>query len=796
MARTARIGKGGRGRPGNSSSPVPGGESRQPTLCWTPARQIIYQQMKADYDANPSTPTTLGGQFYKTIKLMSDTGVDGTYGTGFLWSTFLYQVTGDTTYSDRAWNYIDTEFIQRYNAGTINLGDSNRPRETLQTLVLGLDWLWPALSAADRAAYQDMIGQVLDAALGGNQFVPEGYASSDSDQIIAYYFGVAMFYLICPTDDRAAYWFNFVSSSSIRLSYGGLTSTASNRTTTARNCIRHYVETLAAGGEWCESTEYNAASTYYVLSGYDAILTHTGIDYFPEITAWLPDLAERQMAIWAPDFDTLFKWGDVEHPEGGDLPFDSFHLMPSNLALMGLLQDTERGMQLADFIDEIFTIYSPYVNWASGGFANFDTPWGYMTCNPYATRGDHTTRPKTWHAAGTAMTIQKSGHASTDSMFAIAYGNRADERYLDHMPAILGHFSHYKNHEWVLDYPQVYGVNVWGQFVNNVPLMCGLSWCYEYNHVEHQTDGTLFDGVSTYCYGVCTTAGCTAGFTPLFNPPTVNVHEWTRELFFAGGTTDTIVVFDRGYVDAIDATQLAKHPATHQTTISNAPSRHQFMFQIQEAATLTYANSRYNWSSPESATPIRWYPLLPAVQTRTVYDLDVDNSPVINWNQVYAGAGSTGAVERAAFDQVRIWPTVQASWHTFLNVFQVGATPGAVTLLEDSGKVQGVHVVRTGQSDLVVLFNSEQSAALNTTAFHASHAAAIPLQRFRETGFTVSWTATAAVTDIFFNDLNPANTWTRNIDAGGAVAITEDTGGHFRTEHAGTGPHTMVVVGT
>jgi hypothetical protein len=780
---TARIGKGGTGRSRNSSSPIEG--ERTPSINWTPERQQIWLQMKADYDANPSSPATMGGKLYKTAVNIAANPPG--YGTHYQWMTWLYQVTGDVTYATQAWETIEVDFILPFEAGT-QANNANFHRENPWGLIMALDWLWPTLSVTNRDRLIAQIGDLYNKALGGSTWVAPGFYATDSDQLIAYYFGTTAFYHLVPTDVNAAYWYNFVGSPTGRLGHGGLTATASDRSSTARNALKQYVEVLAEGGEWLESSEYNAASVVFLLQGYDAVhtLMKDGVDYYPELTAWFPELAKRSMATWTQDFESMFKWGDTEHPYPADLPHDLFHWTQAMSMLAGVLSGTTEGGMIMDFLDDL------YDHWGYFGYGTAENQltFGIHMLNPYHPRVDRSLADKTFYAPGTGTLIQKSGYDTTDSLFAISAGNRADERYLDHYEGCIGNFSLWKNNEWVIDHPQVYGVPVHAMFTKNSPIMQGLGWCYEYNHIEHEAH------TDDYAYLAQTTAGCQAGWAGYYDPPPVTVHEWTREIFDAKGSCDTIIINDRAHVTATGV--LTRYPSNHQTAITNAPSRKQWMFNIPSSSAPTYSSSRYNWSTPISSTPVRWYPLLPATQTRTLYGLSANNEPVIDWNKVYASTGSSGDVERQYFDQVRIWPTNVQDFDTFLNVFQVGNSPGAVTLIEDAGKVQGVHVVRPAQNDLVVLFNSEASAALNTTSFHASHDAAIPLQRFRETGFTISFTATTASTDVYMNDLNPANAWTLNIDGGGANALGVDTGGHVAGAGLaiGTGPHTFVVVGS
>ena len=143
---------------------------------------------------------------------------------------------------------------------------------------------------------------------------------------------------------------------------------------------------------------------------------------------------------------------------------------------------------------------------------------------------------------------------------------------------------------------------------------------------------------------------------------------------------------------------------------------------------------------------------------------------------------------------IRNSPTDTVQWNTFLTVHEVGRA-GTVNAKADPGKVEGVHIVRAGEADALVVFNSEPGANLNPTPAHPSHPRDLAVVRFRETGFSISWNGVASSTWILLNDLNPENQWTVAMDGGGATAISADANGQYYMTASGAGPHSIIVAG-
>ena len=93
--------------------------------------------MRADYDANPLDPRTLGGRYYKLIKNNAECACR--YGDSGLWGTLMFQITGDRQYADLAWKAIEGGFLRLSGR---QLG-GNYAREYSAEMVLLYDWCTP-----------------------------------------------------------------------------------------------------------------------------------------------------------------------------------------------------------------------------------------------------------------------------------------------------------------------------------------------------------------------------------------------------------------------------------------------------------------------------------------------------------------------------------------------------------------------------------------------------------------------------------------------------------------------------
>ncbi len=704
-----------------------------PLFIVTPARRAAWAQMKADYDANPAFPATLGGTWYGFLQTQAAAGV---YNDTGLMATQLYQMTGDAAWAAKAWLR-----VQDFLGMPLDTTKGNYVREYGQEHVIQHDWLAHGLTQAQRDQYQAAIAAMLNYALTGNIYA-QGYPLGDSDQLIGDYFGVVLGHLRFPADPVITALFNRPDTGGI--AQPPLTAAA----TTAREAIRYFVERMAEGGEWIESSEYNLGTVRLLLMGYEAVKTATGIDYFPEITAWLPTLANRLLAYWTPDLLQTYQWGDEEHPRGDD----RYNWTNTIGLLQGLLDGTTLGGRLQDLL---FDLVDQYGALGATSMAPYVTTRLFYTWNPYATRGDRTAQPKSFCAVGMGELLQRSGYGPSDSMAAINLNGRPDGRAVDHFVRWLGDFELYRQGEWAITHPRAYaGPPNMGLGVNSV-VMHGFSDMPEYKKLVARAAA---DG---YAYGAVTTGGG-AVFQPYYDPPKVFCHEWTRSLLYLPGVTDSVILFDRAYVVS-PVPSRDRYYSQDLALIDGAPAPKQWVLHMKTSPTIV--GSTITWVTPKGQ-PVAWQTLLPAAQTKTVYDETSLAASDEFWGRAI--------IPSELGQHVRVSPATVQDFDTFLNTVQVGVA-GVATLVEQAGEVQGVHLTRPTQDDALAVFNAKAAAPLVDVAYDPSHAAALDRAHLRATGYQVTWTATAQ-TLVFLLDLDPAKTWTRSVDGSAAVALTLDNG--------------------
>lgn len=705
---------------------------RQPKLLWTQERQVVWNRMKSDYERNPTNPTTLGGQWYKVVKLNAENVVYGPWNQTAIWPTLMFQWTGDRRWAKIAWERVSDHFLPM---GAAEMR-GNFGREYAIEHVILLDWLWPALSPSEREQYMNQIGAMLDASLGADRWNSEGYSPVDSDQTVGIYFGVVLFFLTHPEHPRARYWYNFVGSDSNQVGTGGLSATAADRTT-ARNTIRDYTG-MAAGGEWIESAAYNLGTVDLLLLGYEAVRTATPVEYFPEIASWLPDVAKRQVAYWTPDLAQFYQWGDEEHPREAEQTLYKWTNLDGMIA--GLLQGTTEGAQLQGQLLDLISKYG------ATGYPSMQpavTGRLFFFFNPYARASDWRTE-KTFKATGMGVLIHRSGFSPEDSLFAANLAARTDTKLVDHFGHYFNDFELWRKGEWVLTHPRGYmGAPLLGPGANAV-LMQGFG-----DMVEFKEPVAIAAG-DKYAYIAGTTGGA-AFELPYYDPPQVFVHEWTRSLIYLPGETDAVIAYDRTHVTDVPRPE-RYYPAV-QSLFLNAPAAKQWILHMPVAPKIS--PSTVSWLS-ERRQSVQWSVLLPLDAKMTLYDerLLRDNGESI-WRDY---------IDPAELKyHVKVIPSAKNPWDAFLNVIQVGRA-GDLELITQPGEVEGVRLSRPGSSDVVALFNARPSAPLAPEAYDRSHATALRRAHLRDSGYSVKWNSRAGTTDVYLADLDPDKTWVIELD--------------------------------
>ncbi len=278
----------------------------------------------------------------------------------------------------------------------VKVVDANQVRENYIELVVLYDWLLPAMTAEQKAEYEAGLVKLAEYSLAIKQpAYVGGFRLDDSDQTVGQYFGLALTDLALGT----AY-------------------SQTAEAVAAKAAIKTYCHN-AAGGQWIESTEYNLGTTKLLWMGTNAIKTATGVDEFPEATAFFGELKQSLTAELTPDLKDSFQWGDTE--KAHDLDF--FHRGQINV-LMGL-----RGV-LPDKVGR------DQLQWRAFYYAD-----------PFTT----TTAPKTQslRADGVGILLVKD----ENKLFCSHMANRVG---VDHPVPYLNHFALWANGEWVIDAPRGY----------------------------------------------------------------------------------------------------------------------------------------------------------------------------------------------------------------------------------------------------------------------------------------------------------------------------------------------------
>lgn len=712
---------------------------RTPKLLWTPARQEVWSRMVSEhhpwweYIHNAATAEGTSGQHY---------GDNGQFGV------LAYQMTGDAAYARRAYTAASKSGLL-----VTTPPDANTVREFFGELVWMYDWLYPALTPSERKDWIDVLNGWCNWSLSvDTKPYQGGFRTSDSDQTIGQYFGLAFVDLATGPDNPKAGTYlkqTFPDAGGRVKPVGGLTATGADLNT-ARNTLALYAK-MAAGGAWFESSEYNNGTPVLWMMGIEGVLTATGREYFPELRALIPQVAIQSIHDLTPDLAQPFQWGDDEHPR--DL------LGQTRVALLGVLAGlTQKDPDTGPYIQRFVSDLQQRAGSSADPYHRLMLPFArfFLFYNPYAPAADWRTGiSRTWYSSGQGILRARTGTGPMVSAFSAHCPTRT---YCDHETVFQGDFQLYRKGEWVLTHPVGYTPITDGCLGTNGLLLSGLSTMVHRGPVAHEIAA---DG--SHCY----LAGSTSGpyyDQPYYDPPPAFVREWTRSILYipsANSQVDTIVIYDR--VHAADPKALPNfnryRPDAHRD-IAEAPHRKQWIIHAPVAPDI--APDSLSWRTPGGQS-VKISTHLPAKQVRSTF----------NESQLWDDSSRIQPPERKF--HVRISPAVDHAWDTFLNValvFDGGIAPTTTLVQSPGGEVQGVHIRRSGLNDLLVLFGAKES------------------MRILVAGFTVNWEAVANSTDVYLADLETTLKWSASLD-GGTIPLTVSNAGMGRLTFSGAGMHTL-----
>jgi hypothetical protein len=796
-----------------------------PKMNWTRCRQATWNHKYADYLANTTNPATLGGQTMKFIKTSADSA--NLYGDLGQADAFMYQVTGDATYCSSgtigqtgARGFYQALMGVFRDSDALNSSDkANVWRENAIHTVRNLEWCSPALTANQILDIQKELAQWIawgyqldfsPGSIGGVVAVsPTLLRIGDSDQTVGIYFAAVAAHLLWPTYAPFTTIYTHPVTGGLNLSmdladYRGDLEAGDGGT--MRNAVGYYMY-MAEGGDYIEGTSYNWGSGNLLIGGYDAIRTITGVDYFPEVTAWLPKHAEAIIAGYTPDLEQMFQYGDdadaaILYPTFIPHRTDAIAQMRS---YAGVMHGTTVGRRLQSLILDFVARYGEVGSRPLGGF---NGPTSLVLHDPYDVATDWRTTKFHNSKNGIGMVSSRDGFGVNDGVFFYLGDNRRVNNTgvgasVDHDRLASGSWALYDESEWAIHNPLSSGGATWHGDGNNKVLYNGMGGVIEF------TETTAVEQTDAYTYASTTTGGA-LDYVPPGGSSTSELYlnEGTRSIVYIPGATQVVITHDRGNVIHPDPYRDSIYGTIHdyfwrgnmfpdgdwaevrrsESGIPKTDASQRMLFVQHARKQPTKTGSRWDWLT-DANRPVRMNMLYPtdvnsAAANQTTYTL-------------YHLFTSGGLTDQRKWD-IKLWPNTSQQFNTFLNVVQIG-TPYTVNAITDPGKVEGAHIVRTGLADVVLAFNAEAAPDLNPTLYHASHQGALRSARLRQTGYTLTWTAVGSSSTVYLQDLDPGVTWTLNIDGGGANAITPNSTtapGHYSFSVASAGAHTIVIAST
>lgn len=451
------------------------------------------------------------------------------------------RVTGDASYFAAAWLRLIAYAAIPTSAPYDSVSDG-----IVETAVV-YSWLKDTATPDIEAQFAANLTSEDQVAVGTSKVVTGGIPPSNANYAIPFYFGLALTDAITGSN----YLSQTSNQSGIVLPVGGLDSTAADRST-ARNCIRQYVEVLSAGGTWCEGP-YEDKSLPRLIVGWMALRDLLGVDHFPEIAKYVPAACDAKLLDYAADFTGVYLWGDRTR-----LDDDYARRLSIYVALQAAcvrLGDTARAANMGYLIQNLL---------AKVPWNQIDTHFWFFY-DPSCPIGKRPADPIVNYSPGVGLVSRADGN----TLFA-AFGPSTID--LNHEQDAQDIFL-YAGGEVALGRPDGYalqlaGIDIQGQMSGNCYGTNGVAIC---GLTKMQQSGLVdFASTADYTYWVYQTKGLLYG-KGANNPQTEWLHELTRTGLYLPAL-GLIFVCDRANLDdprKLPADELAKYGAA-QGPVQNA----------------------------------------------------------------------------------------------------------------------------------------------------------------------------------------------------------------------------------
>jgi len=745
-----------------------------PKLLITPAYRARMALMKADYEAAPSAPATLGGRWYKYALEVSNGGYGGYPDAGWVPSNYhvfdawMYQATGEQVYADRAWTNSQSFVVSMNAAGVPNANfkfTGNQSREYMITWVLVYDWCYTGFTQAQRDQYLTQLNAV---ATQLNVELPESF--SDHDQPLGDYFGMA-----CLHEATKDYNPHIVTKfADSRWGTPELTPTPPPAGPIGSVCrtIIYYQYALVSDGYWMEGSEYSEGSSRLGLLGRACLQTTSAASFFPEIDAWTNARAHYMIHEITPNSQQKAQWGDDENPRSLRLAQNAYTTFSM---LLGILTDLDAKAKIRKRLDDLIAISGIFVS------GRFPLDKALLLVDPYVTPAANLDDVplQRWHPSG-GLLFRRTGNDVNDSHFFF-HARCEKPASVDHGVAYQGSYQLYRRGEWVWTGPVAYTTGLRESPkvapANNCVAIEGLTHIrlspyfspQQYDKVKIQKSGAYYELVECTRGGMRWATGTT--------PPPRYVHEYTRGVLYVttpDKTMDLVIVFDR--LNALDPeslprfTQYNGYGPTTQTLIAANPRWESFIQHRVDIAPV-YTSRVCAWTTLVNGQLCRDVWLTPTDVTIQIQDLD-------DVTLYYLNTPTYAASERKF--RARVTPVSNVQWNPLLytrSVRNAGVPAPVETLLTVSDGGIGCHITRAGNFDVVFIGNGTQGADIvSLYPTQAECEAVLETVTLRSTGYSTTFTVVGGACDIYLVHLNPALAWTISINGAPQPLIVDVQG--------------------
>lgn len=727
--------------PTHAQSPT----GHSPKLLWTPERQVVLNALRDDPKWGPilrakadNLPRTATGDL-NLLKIKSCFGCHGAA------ETMMYQMTGDITYAQKAWQSIGL-FVTP-NPPLLPADGSNGTRQGLMAFAIYYDWLKPALTDEQKQQFRNAL--VYWSKLTLKEIPGINFASGrleDSDEVVGHYFGVVFTALTIQAEDP--------TTSALLLNHphvGGFTATSNsldNKTSTMRNALKRFSE-LAQGGEWIESSHYNPNTVMLMGMGYQGVKTATGTDHFPELKSYFKEAGIQALHVLTPDLKQIYQWGDEQDPHHLRL----YGIIPHLAVLAGINENESTiGPLVSGAMNTLMNMYPSDDTIKSPPF-NF-----FLFFNPAAPVDTNwqTNLARSNTTTSQGLTHFRTGWNAQSSFFTSSFLNSSS--FVDHQQLITGDFQLYRKGEWAITHPIGYRLS---SLASNVMRFSGFSATQEARGVIAQE----VDPHGTYVYSSGTVGGSSLRKNYWAPPPTY-LHEWTRSFLYlpsSDASQDTVVIYDRTLADDPELGPnwlTLNYEGAREIIKENV--RKDWILHMNEAPTLT--DNKASWKT-ENSQFMQLTSLLPLNTEKTVMN---ERDPVESFKGTMAPIGQ----DKERKFHLRIKPTQDQAWDNFLSVVTASdqATTTSQSLVESDNKaVQGVHLKDGSKLNVLALFSAKPGKTVPTltgptgSKYDPNLLETIKRNRLIQEPFALSATLDTP-TQLYITDLDPAQRWSVKVN--------------------------------